>query len=289
MSSHSRPSVAGQRNPESCSVSIIVPTRNEAENVRQLIRRLSESMAPLGLQWELIFVDDSDDETPNQIRSLTQETVVVRLVHRVPGERRGGLAGAVVEGFAAAEGSVMVVMDGDLQHPPESVPSLVAPILSGACALAVGSRFVESANADGLAGPYRRVVSQGSRLVVRGIFPPIWEVRDPMSGFFAFRRSVITNAVLAPKGFKILLEVLIRGHWNEVREVPIKFAARLSGGSKAGWREGTQLIHQVLRLRLSGTGSQVGPAGRRARTSSARRTISESQTILSVAGDASSS
>jgi glycosyltransferase involved in cell wall biosynthesis len=160
---------------------------------------------------ELIFVDDSDDETPDQIRSLTQDSVVVKLVHRVPGEGQGGLAGAVVEGFAAAEGSVMVVMDGDLQHPPESVPSLVSPILSGACAMAVSPRFVASANADGLAGPFRRAVSQGSRLIVRGIFPSIWEVRDPMSGFFAFKRNVIRNVVLAPKGFKILLEVLIRG------------------------------------------------------------------------------
>jgi glycosyltransferase involved in cell wall biosynthesis len=289
MSSHSRPSVGRQRNPEPYSVSVIVPTRNEADNVRELTRRLSESMAPLELQWELIFVDDSDDETPDQIRSLTQDSVVVKLVHRVPGERQGGLAGAVVEGFAAAEGNVMVVMDGDLQHPPESVPSLVSPILSGACAMAVGSRFVASANADGLAGPFRRAVSQGSRLIVRGIFPSIWEVRDPMSGFFAFKRNVIRNVVLAPKGFKILLEVLIRGHWSKAREVPIEFAARMSGGSKAGWREGTQLVHQILRLRWPGAGSQAKPAGRRARTNLARRSFSESQAILSVVGDASSS
>lgn len=278
-------SVVAEPKGDPCFVSVIVPTRNEVGNVRELTRRLVTTMAPLGLRWELLFVDDSDDETPAHIDLLTQETSVVRLVHRPPGERQGGLAGAVVEGFAAAGGGTIVVMDGDLQHPPESVPSLLSPVLNGACSIAVGSRFVEFAHADGLAGPYRRFVSQGSRLVVRSLFPAIWNTSDPMSGFFALSRAVVADAVLAPEGFKILLEVLIRGHWDEVAEIPIEFGPRHYGASKAGWHEGVQLLHQIVRLRLPGALSQARPTASGESTGSTCRPFSDGPTILSVVGD----
>jgi dolichol-phosphate mannosyltransferase len=235
-----------------CAVSVIVPTRNEADNVQELTQRLARSMAATGFTWELLFIDDSDDDTPDRIATLCREFGFVRLVHRAPEQRQGGLSGAVVAGFSASEGSVMVVMDGDLQHPPEIVPSLAAPVLSGACSIAVGSRYVEDTDLTGLANPYRRMVSQVSRMAVRSLFPRIRSVRDPLSGLFAVRRSVITDAALAPEGFKILLEILIRSDWDELREVPYMFASRQSGGSKAGWREGTQFLRHVLRLRFAG-------------------------------------
>jgi dolichol-phosphate mannosyltransferase len=235
-----------------CAVSVIVPTRNEAGNVQELTQRLAESMADTGFTWELLFVDDSDDDTPDRIAVLCRESRFVRLVHRVPEERQGGLSGAVVKGFSASGGGVMVVMDGDLQHPPEIVPSLASAVLSGACSIAVGSRYVEATDLIGLAGPYRRMVSQVSRMAVRSVFPRIREVRDPLSGLFAVHRSVITDAPLAPEGFKILLEILIRGDWDELREVSYVFAPRQSGGSKAGWREGTQFLRHVLGLRFPG-------------------------------------
>ncbi len=235
-----------------CALSVIVPTRNEAGNVQELTRRLAESMAGTGSTWELLFVDDSDDETPDRIADLCREYQFIRLVHRAAGERQGGLSGAVVQGFSAAEGGVMVVMDGDLQHPPEIVPPLALPVLTGRCSVAVGSRYVEGTDLGGLAGPWRRLVSQVSRMTVRCVFPGIREVRDPLSGLFAVDRAVVTDADLAPEGFKILLEVLIRGHWDEVREVPYTFAARQSGGSKAGWREGTSFLRHVFRLRFPG-------------------------------------
>ncbi len=123
-------------------------------------------------------------------------------------------------------------------------------MLTGACSIAVGSRYLDAARAAGLAGPYRRTVSQASRLVVRSLFPPTQRVQDPLSGFFSLGQGVITDTALAPEGFKILLEVLIRGHWDEVRKIAYEFAARRNGGSKAGWHEGAQFLRQVWRLRL---------------------------------------
>jgi len=233
------------------SLSVIVPTRNEADNVAILARRLADSLSDAGLRAELIFVDDSDDETPAQIGKLCSEEMPVVLVHRPPGRRRGGLAGAVVEGFSAARGDILIVMDGDLQHPPEVIPSLALSVRSGQRSIAVGSRYVAEAHPDGLSSPRRRLISQSSRMLVRGLFPSIWTLRDPLSGLFAFPTSVIKDRTLAPEGFKILLEVLVRGQWDEIIEVPYGFASRNSGHSKAGWAEGMHFLRQVIRLRFS--------------------------------------
>ena len=107
-------------------VSVIVPTRNEAGNIRVLAERVAASLSGAGFNWEVIFVDDSDDDTPRRIEAL-EDALRVTLLHRPLGRRPGGLSGAVVEGFLHARGDVLVVMDGDLQHPPEAVP-LLGPV-----------------------------------------------------------------------------------------------------------------------------------------------------------------
>lgn len=232
------------------AISVIVPTRNEAENVEILGRRLADCLARSDLSWELIFVDDSDDETPHRIGALRMCDVQVSLIHRPPNERNGGLAGAVVEGFSLARGRVLVVMDGDLQHPPEIVPGLASSVLEGQCSIAVGSRYITSKSEVGLSGPLRHAISQASRFLTRMLFPSIWTIQDPLSGLFALKRSVIEDTLLAPDGFKILLEVLVRGHWDQVVEVPYVFASRGSGGSKANWSEGIRFLQHIARLRL---------------------------------------
>jgi len=233
------------------SLSIIIPTRNEADNVEILARRLTVSLTDAGLRGELIFVDDSDDETPARIVSLRSDELPVVLLHRPAGQRQGGLAGAVMEGFSAAQGDILIVMDADLQHPPEAIPSLALSVLSSQRSIAVGSRFVAEAHPDGLSGPVRHLISQSSRVLVRVLFPSIWKLQDPLSGLFAFPESVIRDSALAPKGFKILLEVLVRGRWENIIEVPYGFASRNSGRSKAGWTEGMHFLRQVIRLRFS--------------------------------------
>jgi len=235
------------------TLSVIVPTRNEAGNVQILARRLANSLSDTGLPWELIFVDDSDDETPLRIGALPRDELQVVMVHRPLGQRHGGLSGAVVEGFREAQGEVLVVMDGDLQHPPEAVPALAVSVVERAGAIAVGSRYVSEANPDGLSGPFRRLVSQATRVLVRMVFPSIWKLQDPLSGLFAMPRTVIEGTTLAPEGFKILLEILVRGHWTDVVEVPYRFAPRESGRSKAGWNEGVHFVRQLIRLRLRST------------------------------------
>jgi dolichol-phosphate mannosyltransferase len=231
-----------------CSLSIVVPTRNEAANVALLVSRLGGALRTHPGGWEIIFVDDSDDGTPLAIAALEAEGLPVRLHHRRPGRRPGGLGGAVQDGFRRARGGVVVVMDADLQHPPEVVPTLVAPILAGRVDLAVGSRYRGGGNARGLEGRWRRWVSRFGRSVVHLAVPRSRELSDPLSGLFAFDRRVLDGIKLEPDGFKILLEVVARGRWGVGADIGYHFAHRNAGTSKASLHEGLVFVRHLLNL-----------------------------------------
>jgi dolichol-phosphate mannosyltransferase len=160
----------------------------------------------------------------------------VRVVRR-PG--KAGLASAVVAGFAAARGEALLVMDADLSHPPEVAPKLVHALDAGAD-LAVGSRYV--AGGATMDWPLsRRVVSRIACLMGNVLVP----VRDSTSGFFAMRRAVIDGVKLNPIGFKIGFEVMARGQYRKVVEVPYTFRDRELGASKFGQREVVQYLVQL--------------------------------------------
>jgi dolichol-phosphate mannosyltransferase len=239
-------------------LSIVVPTRNEAPNIAVLVRRLKGALEGFGDGWELIFVDDSDDGTPQVVRALAQEgDVQIRLLHRERDARSGGLGGAVRGGFAIAQGQVIAVMDADLQHPPEVLPALVAPALSGEAELVAASRYCKGGGTGGLDGPWRRFVSWSCRWMARRLVPASKPLEDPLSGLFALRRSVIEEARLRPDGYKILLEVAARGNWRTATNVPYAFAERYAGNSNAGLREGLIFFRHLTRLALSSRGRHV--------------------------------
>src|SRR5262252_5381357 len=167
-------------------VCVLVPTRNEAGNVGPLVARLSPVLAALG--GEVLFVDDSDDHTSAAVAAAARAAAVpVRLLHRARAGRTGGLGGAVQEGLAAATARWTVVMDGDLQHPPEQVPNLIAAAERGAD-LVVATRYAGDGRADGLSSRFRGLASRGAGGAARLLFPrALAGVSDPMSGFFAVR------------------------------------------------------------------------------------------------------
>src|ERR1700704_3754875 len=105
------------------ALSVIVPTRHEATNVVEFHQQVIQALGA-GTDWELLFVNDSDDETPRVIESLCRDDPRVRLCHRSAEGREGGLGGAVTRGFTLMRGAVVVVMDADLQHPPKLIPDL---------------------------------------------------------------------------------------------------------------------------------------------------------------------
>ncbi len=231
------------------TVTVVVPTRNEAGNVQALLRRLRPALA--GHAAEVLFVDDSDDETPGRVlQAATEPGLRVRLLHRPPDERSGGLGGAVLAGLRNSDATWVVVMDGDLQHPPETVPQLLA---AGSQAdVVVASRHVQDGSSGGLSGWGRVLVSGGATGLAKALFPRrLGGTSDPMSGFFAVRRSALDLEGLHPDGFKILVEVLVRSGPLRVNEVGFAFADRHSGDSKASWREGARFARSLLRLRAS--------------------------------------
>jgi dolichol-phosphate mannosyltransferase len=243
--------------PEVC---VLVPTRHEAGNVGPLVARLGPVLAGLG--GEVLFVDDSDDHTPAAVAAAASAAAVpVRLLHRAPGERTGGLGGAVREGLAAATARWTVVMDGDLQHPPERVPDLIAAG-ERAADLVVATRYAGAGSARRLSSRLRGLASRGAGAAAKVVFPrALAGVSDPMSGFFAVRTAAVCPGDLRPRGFKILLEMLVRTPGLRVAEVPFTFAERHDGQSKASAREAARYLRQLVALRLA----VAGRAGRLAR------------------------
>lgn len=229
-------------------VSIVVPSYNERDNVFPLVERLNAAL--LNVNAEIIYIDDSTDDTAELVRvAAAWSRLPVRVVHR---ERAtGGLAGAVVEGLRQSTATYVVVMDGDLQHPAELVPTLLRTVSKGDVDMVVTSRYLGGGDASGLSSSWRRSVSSVSTLLARSCFPRrIGQVcTDPMTGFFCLRRDAVDLERLRPRGFKILLEILAR-HDLRVAEVPFVFGRREGGTSKASWRNGLQFLHQMASLRL---------------------------------------
>jgi dolichol-phosphate mannosyltransferase len=222
-------------------VSIIVPTRNEADNIDLLLQRIFAVEYLKSVDHEIIFVDDSStDATRQKIRKWTT-SAPVRLVERDNGK---GLASAVVAGASIAAFDTALVMDADLSHPPEKIPELVKPLLGGVGDMVIGSRYVE-----GGATPEwprsRRIASKLATLPAR-LFT---DVNDPLAGFFATATDRLRQTRPDVPGFKIGLEVLaVGGDELRVHEVPIVFNDRFEGFSKMNKRIIFEYLQQVGQL-----------------------------------------
>ncbi|MFD9001667.1 glycosyltransferase [Streptomyces sp. NPDC059582] len=244
------PAVQAAEVPEPGAVTIVVPTFNESANVRQLLRQITDSV-PARLPCEVVFVDDSTDDTPQVISEAAEDCPFpVTVLHR--DEPVGGLGGAVVEGIRAAGSDWIVVMDGDCQHPPSLVPELVATGERANAGLVVASRYIKGGSRAGLAGSYRVAVSRGATWLTKSLFPrKLHGISDPMSGFFAIRRSAVTADVLKPLGYKILLELAVRNRPRQVTEVPFVFQDRFAGESKSSAQEGLRFLRHLVGLRTA--------------------------------------
>ena len=226
-------------------ISVVVPTYNESENVGNLTNQIDYALR--GIDYEVIFVDDSTDNTPDAIKKVMEENPNVRMEHR---ETEKGLATAVLEGFKLAKGDYIAVMDADLQHPPAILRSMYAVMETGVD-FCVPSRFIPGGS-DGGPGPYRKLVSGVARYIGKIMLPSLRKITDPTSGLFMFRRSVIEGADLRPIGWKIMVEVLAMGSYRTVVEIPYKFQARPAGESKLSSKVTVEYLKQVAELTRRG-------------------------------------
>jgi dolichol-phosphate mannosyltransferase len=236
-------------------ISVVIPTYNERDNIVPLLKALMPVL-PVG-DSEVLFVDDSSDDTPRMIAAAAEGCPVpVSVLHRET--PTGGLGGAVVEGLQQVQGAWVVVMDADLQHPPGLVAELVATGERTGADLVVASRYASGGNLGGLDGAYRRLVSAGSTALAKVAFArALSGISDPMSGFFAVRTAILDPADLRPLGYKILLELVVRSRPGRVVEVPFTFQPRHAGESKSSLREGVRFLKHLAMLRLGPTRARM--------------------------------
>jgi len=230
-------------------ISLVVPTFNERANIARLVERTGAALAQCGEEYELIIVDDgSPDGTGEEVTRLAAEgrpwlRLMVRRYER-------DLSTAVVAGWRIARGDVLGCMDADLQHPPELLPRLLAALRNTPADVVVGSRHVAGGGVSHWS-IWRRFVSWTATLMAAGILPgTLGKVSDPMSGFFLLRAEVIRQTALNPIGYKILMEVLARGNYARVAEVPYVFEERAVGGSKMSARTAVQYLAHLVRISI---------------------------------------
>src|SRR5215212_9731495 len=227
----------GGRSSEKVLLTLVVPTRNEADNVPKLVHELRESLSDL--DYRVVFVDDSTDGTPGVIQDLAEGDGRIRLVRREGAERYGGLSTAVTTGMELFSGAseYTCVMDADMQHPPEKVREMLEIARRSDADVVVASRYAPGGSYAGLDGRMRRAVSVGSKYLARIAFKEARKTSDPMAGFFLVKNQAISGIQFRPTGFKVLLEILVCAPELKVLEVPFDFQARNAGVSKATLRQ----------------------------------------------------
>jgi dolichol-phosphate mannosyltransferase len=223
---------------------LVVPTLNEAGNVGRILSELTDTLGSTQIEYEIIVVDDgSTDGTVEQVREWSKRDSRIRLLSRA-GER--GLAGAVLYGWSQSRANLLGVIDADLQHPPELLPELLKA--AEQADIAIASRYAQGHGTKGW-NPLRAAVS---RLGTLAASPLISKkklgVTDPMSGFFIIHRRCIEGLTFQTTGFKLLLDILVRGRIRKAREVPYRFGVRRSGRSKASATVALHYLHLLGRL-----------------------------------------
>ena len=221
-------------------VTVVVPTYKEAENLPHLIDRLAKVREDHGLDLDVLIMDDDSGDGSAELVAARPETwvkIVVRTADR-------GLSPSVLEGMNRAEGEVLFCMDADLSHPPEAIPQMLRKLEEGAD-FVIGSRYVKGGSTSDDWGILRWLNSRVATFLAR----PLTSARDPMAGFFAFRRSTFrAGSAFNPVGYKIGLEFIVKCGCERVVEVPIHFEDRQLGKSKLTMRQQLLYVKHLRRL-----------------------------------------
>jgi dolichol-phosphate mannosyltransferase len=237
--------------PSKAKLSIVLPTYNESQNIVRMLDSIAETLSPYTTA-EIIVVDDNSPDGTAEIASLHAKNISNRKnnnnklhVEIIRREGKFGLSSAIVAGVESATGDLLVVMDGDFSHPPQVIPSIIEALQDSDCDIVVASRYVKGGSIIGW--PFkRRLMSKGATKIAQyglGI-----EVKDPVSGFFAFRRDIIDGVKLDAIGYKMLLEILVKTKGARVKEVPYTFTNRSVGKSKFDKWVMFDYLRAVMRL-----------------------------------------
>lgn len=221
-------------------VSIVIPTYNEAKNLPLLVEEIFSIVDRNRFDIELIIVDDNSPDGTGAVADDLAKNYPVQVIHRAG---KLGLGSAVREGFAKSKRDILGVMDADLSHDPQNINQMLS--ILGEYDLVVGSRFEQGSTVEQWKW-WRRIISQ------TGVFITymLTGAKDPLSGFFFFRRSILENVELSTTGYKILLEILVKGKYKKVKEIPFRFRIRKFSASKLDKKEYWLFLQQIISYSL---------------------------------------
>lgn len=222
-------------------LSVVIPTYNEALNIHRLVSEIDEALT--GIPYEIIFVDDSKDDTPQIIEEEMLANSYIKMEHR---ENGNGLSGAVIRGFELANGDYIAVMDADLQHPPKVLFDMYCAMRRKAD-ICIPSRLIPGGDDGGL-DIVRKTISGTARYIGKAMAPSLRKISDPTGGFFMFRREILNGAELNAIGWKILVEVLGTCYYNNIIEIPYAFADRNAGETKISAKVSMEYLEQLAGL-----------------------------------------
>jgi dolichol-phosphate mannosyltransferase len=226
----------------SIKLSVVIPTYREVRNLEPVARAIGATLTWQRWAFEILFVDDDSRDGSEELAAKLADELPVRMIVR-RGEK--GLSTAVLRGLSEARGEFVVVMDADLSHPADRIPEMIARLEHGKNDFVIGSRYVAGGSLDPSWTWFRRLNSR----IATWLALPLTRLHDPMSGFFAFRRDRMPAAhLLSPIGYKIGLELLVKGEFKRPGEVPIHFADRVHGESKLSWKEQVRYLRHLRRL-----------------------------------------
>ena len=211
-------------------LTIIIPTYNERDNIRALFERIKKSLK--NFDYEIIIADsNSNDGTQEEVRKVAAE---LQLPVKLINTGKADLSNSVVIGIKKARGDLICVMDADLQHPPEKIPEMLKEINKGAD-FVNASRYLPESKIDFSIG--RRVLSKAFQFMAKILVPSSKQLTDVASGFFIFKKKIISNKKLEPIGYKIMLEILAKGDINKISEIPYHFKERTKGTTKLNYKQ----------------------------------------------------
>jgi dolichol-phosphate mannosyltransferase len=222
------------------TLSLVIPTYNERARLGELVAETFRIFAAHGVDGELVIVDDNSPDGTGALADELSTRYPIRVIHRAG---KQGLGTAVMDGFALATGDVLGVMDADLSHPPDVLPRLLNALHAENADLVIASRYVRGGRTKNWP-LVRRAMSRFACLLAR----PLTHARDATSGYFIVRRHAVEGVVIKAGGFKICLELIVRGRVRSIVEVPYEFVDRASGESKMSWREASGYFRQVWDL-----------------------------------------
>ncbi|MDX1901739.1 MAG: glycosyltransferase [Gammaproteobacteria bacterium] len=223
-------------------LSVIIPSFNEGHHLRTLTEKIRAILEPLSIQYEIWIIDDSTDDTPALIQKIKHDMPFAHAIHR---KYQRGLGSAIVEGFRQSLGRCLIVIDGDLQHPPELFPEIYH-LLSTEADLVIPSRFMNGGS-DGRMHFYRKCLSWIARKIGQRKLK-LRAISDCTSGYFGVKRTAIEQIQFNPTSWKILLEILVKGNIKTIREIPYHFIAQRKMASKMNLFEQLKFLRHVAKL-----------------------------------------